>query len=320
MARAEKLFRRIAQVNFSENSEFLIDIPRVQDINSIQVRVGGNLVIATAAATALPAESPTGIIKSVSFVANGKDVLHQTGFAEASLGNYARKFINRNTQPGLTVATHPFRALAYLDRDNIDGPRPKDSAFQAYNTNLLQLRIVTGAASDIVTPAGTTVLSLTNTLIEVLIDSTNEVGGDRNEVKFVKKVTSQSVKFSGANSNYRFRLPVYNHIRSVTLHATDDGEPSNALVNEIELVIDGVDVRHKSDWEAARDKNLADKSISTMPDGFAVVDASPEGKLSNCYDLTQSDLAECVLDLAAPSGTGKVELIVEEYIFPRAPA
>ncbi len=316
MANAESLYRRVAQINLVENSEHLVDIPRVQDMESIMVRVSGDLLISSNAATSVPAESPTQLIKSLAFVANGKDVLDQVGFTEASVANYGRKFINLNTKPGTTVATHPIEAVAFLDRNNVDGPRPKDSAFQAYNTNLLQLRIVTGQASDIVVK-GSATLALSNVVIEVFVASINEVGGDRNEAKFVKKRTSQSVIFTGANSNYRFRLPTYNHIRSLTIHATDDGEPSNDLVQDIEVAIDGVDVRHSASWQATRVKNLGDKELSSMPDGVAVVDASPTGKLSNCYDLSASDLAECVLNLAAPSGSGKVELVVEEFIFPQ---
>lgn len=316
MAQAENLYRRVALINFSENGEHLVDIPRVQDINSIMVRVKGNLVISAAAATSVPSESPAGILKSVSFAANGKDVLDQIGFKEASLGNYARKFINHNTKPGATVATHPFEAVAYLDRDHVDGIRPKDSAFQAYLTNLLQLRIVTGQASDIVVKGGAT-LALSGVVIEVYVDSTNELSQDKGEAKFVKKVTSQSVKFTGANSNYRFRLPTSNHIRHVVLHVTDDDEPTNTLVDDIELVIDGVDVRHKAGFEATRLKNMKVKDLDSMPDGFAVIDSTPAGKLSNCYDLTDADLAEVVLDLQAPTGTGKVEMVTTEFIFPR---
>lgn len=316
MAKIEKLYRRIALVNLSENGEHLIDIPRVQDITSMMVRVTGDLVISVAGATSVPAESPCGLIKSLSFVANGKDVLNQIGGAEAALGNYGRKFNDKTIAPGSTVATHPIEYVAMLDRNNIDGPRPKDSAFQAYLTNLLQLRIVTGAKEDLVVIGGAT-LALNNCVIEVYVDSVNELE-DRGEAKFVKKVTSQSVRFSGSNSNYRFRLPTSNHIRSVMLHATDDGEPSDVLVNDVQVVLDGVDVRHSASWDGTRLQNSFDKEVA-VPAGFAVIDAAPSGHLSNCYDLTQADLAECVLDLAAPAGAeGTVELVVEEYIFPRA--
>lgn len=316
MAMTENLYRRVDLLKLSENSEHLIDIPKVQDINTLMVRVKGKLKISGAAATSVPVEAPTGILKSIGFVANGKDVLDQIGFPEASLGNYPRKFINHNVKPAKDVGTHEFSAVAYLDRNHIDGIRPKDSAFQAYLTNLLQLRITTGSADDLVVKGGAT-LELLDTTIEVFVDSTNELGDDRGEAKFVKKVTNQSVNFTGSNSNYRFRLPTSNHIRTCLLHVTDDGVPSNSLVENIEFVVDGVDVRHSSDFMAARLKNMSDKELSSMPDGFAVIDSTPEGKASNMYDLTAADSAELVLSLNTPTGKGKVELVVTEFIFPR---
>lgn len=317
----QTLSRRVDSKTFVDNSEITVDIPRVQDINSIEVHVRGDLVIGTAAATALQPESPANLITRFDFVANGKDVLDQISGAMASRGNYSRKFQNLNIAPGLTVATHPVDAVYILDRDMIDGVRPKDSSFQAYLTNLLQLRIVTGDAdggesSVLVNPDATTTLAFTG-VIDVYIDSSDD--SDRGEAKFVKKITRQQQTYTGANSAAEFRLPIGNHIRSIGIRTLDDSVPVNTLLGNMEFAIDGVDVRFSRTYEATRVKNAKDKglSLSAIPTGHAVIDLAPSGKMSNIADLTNASECKVTLGVNAPSGTGIVELTIEEYIFPQ---
>lgn len=309
----ENLYRRVALKQFVENGELLIDIPRTHDIESIKIVVDGTLTISVAAATSVPVESPTQLIRRADFTANGKDVLHSAGFTELSLGNYARKFINLNTKPGTTVAAHPVRLVGFMDRVNFDGPRPKDTAFQAYLTNLLQLRLLLGSHNDIIVKGGATLAFTGN--VEVWVYSINETQ-DKGEARFVKKITEQSEQFTGANSALSFDLPRGNYIRSLIIHVEDNDVPDDTLVNSIEYNINGTDVRLSATWEDLRDLNKGFKLIQSMPPGFAVVDSSPDGKLSNLYNLVNADESKLLLDVNAPAGTGRVTVTIEEIIFP----
>lgn len=326
----QTLSRVVEQKAFVDSSEVSVDIPRVQDINSIKVTVRGTVTIGTDAATGLSNESPAGLISRFDFVANGKDVLDQVSGAKASVGNYARRFASNNVEPGLTVDDHEVRAVYRLDRDIIDGIRPKDSSFQAYLTNLLQLRMVTGEANAdttanvLVQPDATTTIAFTGT-IDVEVESTLEVSGDAGEPKFVKKTTRQVQNVTGANSNLEFRMPTGNLVRAVHLRCLDDGAPTNDLLTNLEFNVDGVDVRYKGTFDGCRDKNASDKEISigSVPTGHAVIDfcrpVTSGVKLSQAVDLRGASESKLVVENTAPVGTtGTIEVTIEEYIPPSA--
>ncbi|NIR58938.1 MAG: hypothetical protein GWO02_05170 [Gammaproteobacteria bacterium] len=318
----QKISRRVQLLNLVESSQHQIEIPRVHDLNTLEVILDGEIVVGTAAALAVPAESPAQLLQRVDLVANGKDVLEQIPYTIAVHGNFPRRFDAEVTQPGTTVATHPFRAVAFLDRVVPDSLRPKDTAFKAFNTNLLQMLITTGQASDILDPDATTTLTLQNTTIEVVAHSLLEdPEGDRDEAKVVRKRTLQTETFTGSNNNLRVKLPTGNKIRFVQVHALDDAggnffDPTDALINSMSVAIDGVDVRHNLTYGATRSANRSRWGIAP-PAGFALADSVAENelaKMTNYWDLRRASLAELVIDHAAPTGNGRIEVVIDEYI------
>ncbi|MDH5354843.1 MAG: hypothetical protein OEY09_10410 [Gammaproteobacteria bacterium] len=315
----QTLFRSVHLEEFKPGGEIRVDIPRVQDIHTIMVTVEGNLTITVGAATSINEDAPAQLIKRASFNANGKTVLHNSSGVMAMVGNYERKFINTSVKPGTAVATHPVKLVLLLDRINFDGPRPKDSSFQAYLTSLLQLRLSLGDIDDVLVKGGATTAFTGN--VEVFVDSSEEVLGsdgksDKGESKFIRVITEQSETFNAANSRLELEMPVGNNIRDVVLYCTDDGVPNDMLVNNVEFSIDDTDVRSSSSWSALRYKNMGDKELSAMPKGVAVIDSNMKGKLSNCFDVTQATKCRIKADVSAPAGQGELTAMVIEYIFP----
>ena len=325
MSNVETLTRQVFSWNVVENSSIDVDIPRVGDIESIQIELSGSTTL-TVAGTLVRAEAPFQLIPRVSFVADGKDVLDDGPGSFFGLGTYKRAFWKSVTAPAAaTVSTQTVRAVMFLDRENVAGWRPKDTTFQAWLTKLLQIKIYTGAATDLYT--GTPTGTFTGT-IKVIVHSFEEQmkqdgSIDKGEPKQVIRRTFQTYNFSAANSAQKFNLPVGNHVRLVAIHATDNvnarsiGEPSDTLVNNVKFTIDVTDVRHNLSWKATRDANAADMSVplTTVPTGFVVVDSSLRGKASDYYDLTKASTAELELDLAAPTTLGRIEIVTEEFIF-----
>ena len=326
----QTLKRTVGTKAFVDSQEVSIDIPRVQDINSVMVVVRGSMTIGAASATGLAGDSPAGLIQRFDFVANGKDVLAQCSGAKASIGNYQRSFANQNVDPGLTVGTHPVVAVYRLDRDMMDGIRPKDSSFQAYMTNLLSLNMITGDANTdeatncLVSPDSSTTVSFTGN-IDVVVESTQELAGGRGEPKFIRKETRQIQSVTGSNTSLTFRMPTGNLMRSLTVRCLDDGIPTDALISNLEFAVDGVDVRYKGNFFDAKRQNADDKNISmsSVPTGYAVIDfcrANRAGvKLSQAVNLQNVSECKLSLDNNAPEGTtGVIEITIEEYIVPRA--
>jgi hypothetical protein len=130
-----------------------------------------------------------------------------------------------------------------LDQCLIDGIRPKDSNLRTSGMSLLQLRITTGAAVDLLTgtPAGTmTAFSLNITTIETI--ELPDAKGVVTSPLYLQKRSYQDIAIPSTNANLQIALPIGNALRGVTLLATINGEPSNAVINNIQLA-SGVDVR-----------------------------------------------------------------------------
>lgn len=302
--------RRVASETFKPNDEHLINLPETQDYRFVMIELTGSLTVASATATSVPADSPCDLIDRVDLVANGKDVLCQVPFVFAVMGNYEVDYSTEKTAPGTSQATHTIRAVGILDLFNADGLRPKDSAFKAWNTQLFQLRLVTRDADSIIVK-GSATLTLSasiNVLVDSLIDS------DRGEAKFFKKSTYQTAQFAAANSEYAFDLPVGNVMRYIGIRATDDGAPDDALVKAVIFRIDDTDVRCNLTWKQLRSVNQYDRRGAAPNAGFAFVDSSQEGKLTNGFDLRNASRAQLVLDVDTPGGTGKVEVVPVEFL------
>jgi hypothetical protein len=318
---ARNFRNRIDLRPFVLSSEMLIDVPRVLDLASLMLIINGSINI-TVGATSAPWDSPAGLISRIDLVANGKDVLDSLPFNFLVMANYGRRFTQERTAPGITVATHPIRAVGLLDRQHWDGLRAKDSLFQAYATALLQLRVITGPLTNALvggtaTLVGTTTLeTLSSTLDELPKNAQGQT--DAGETKAVRKRSSQSIAFTGANANNRIRLPVGNYVRSVTVLAQEGATlaPSDALVNSLSLAINQVDTRLLGNWLAMRSFNRNKVERDTLQSGFAVVDASERGSLQELFDLRNASVAELVVDHNAPAGAnGRIDIVVDEFIF-----
>lgn len=308
---AFRQFRRVASETFKPDSEHLINLPEVQDYRLIMIVLSGTLTIAGANASAIPADSPCDMIDRIDVIANGKDVLAQMPFVFSVMGNYEARFSTELIAPGTGQTAHPIRAVGYVDLFNGDGPRPKDSAFQAFLTQLFQLRLVTRNGVNAITPAGSTTQTFTGT-IDVYVDSLVEAGGA--ESKAFKKVTFQSQQFTSANSEFAFDLPNGNLTRHIALRSTDDGAPVETLINEVQLRIDDVDTRFKAKWNDLRSLNRYDRMGQAPNAGFAYLDSTQEGKLTNFFDGRGASRVQLVCDVAAPSGAGLIEVVTTEFI------
>ncbi len=321
----QQSLRRVVDTwTFVENSEHTFDIPRIQNIEAIMLELDCTVNLTTGGSS-VRSEAAARLIDKVQFIAGGKDVLDDINFDVAVFGDYKRGFKQSSTPPSAaTAASYNVRAVAMLDRNNVNGWRPHDTAFKAWLTKLLQVRITTKAATDLFTgsPAG----SVTGGTVKLSVLSHDEVNkGDGlnalDEPKRVIKRTTQLISYTSANSSHQVELPIGNACKQITLHCLDDEEPSNALVNNAQLSINDVDVRVNLPYDQIRDINAKDRglSLSQVPDGFAVIDSSPRGKFFDYYDFRGTPdnpvtRALLTLDLAAPSGQGLIAVVVEEDI------
>ena len=202
-------------------------LPKTRLLSKIALLVEGNLVIGTAAATALAQFSPYNVLRRVQVsINNGFNPVNVSG-AELYLTNIARhngvvfKPIagnERTVAPQLTVGTHPFRFTAEMpitlnERDMVG------LVLLQNEETVVTVNIDIGPLSSLVTPGGTTVLSVTDFRITPIITtfSIPAVAQAFPDLSVLKLLQSQ-VNEAPASGQMTIRLPVGTTYRKLFLN------------------------------------------------------------------------------------------------------
>jgi len=321
----DRLRRPIQSLPWVAGQPLQFDVPQVQDIELLKVTVAGTITL-TGAGTAVRAEAPAQLIQSMVFAAGGTDSLDSVTGINAAWGNYKRKFSRFITAPtGFAIGSYVVRSSAIINVSNYGGIRPKDTAFGAYNTDLLQLTVQCGQVADcflggaIGTFAGNVILNASSYQENAKpVTAANPTGAsDKNEARRVTKHSTIQLPYQAANNAQDIRLPVGNSIRLLKIHARDNLEPSDLLINSAIVTIGGTDVRVNMDYHEGRELNAADLGIplSQIPPGYLVLDSSPEGKFSEYWITRGETETKLTLNLNAPVTSGLIEIEVEEDIY-----
>ncbi len=329
MAGQYRIKRRTHQINLTENGVVTLDMPRGYDYESIFFRVSGAFNVTTAG-TAVRALAPSQLVKRVELVADGKNTIASVPFW----------FLNRcakRAQMGLltpptaaSIASYNVEMSGVLDQALIDGVRPKDSNLRTSGMSLLQLRITTGAGTDMLTgsPAG----SMTSFVLDVYTVETVELPDDKGQITspiYLQKRAYQDIALPANNANQQVVLPVGNALRGVVILATVNGEPSEAVLNNIQLA-SGVDVRVNlpaldlkrmdgMDYEPTGmlTNSTAASSSSMLPTGLYEVDLMKNGpaavQVTNAWDLSKASEAKLVLDVNGGAGY-QLTVVTTEFI------
>lgn len=316
MAGQYRIKRRIAQVPVTENGVLTIDVPRGYDIEGLYFRLYGTVNVTTNF-TAVRAEAPAQLVKRIELVADGKNTIASVPFVLLNRGNvFRRGQVGSLTPPSAaTIAAYSVEATGVLDQNNVDGIRGKDSNLRTMGMSLLQLRFTFGAVVDLFTGAG--VGNLSNVYIDVFSTEMIELPDEKGDITkplYLVKRAYQDIAFTASNANAQVILPVGNILRGVVLRAegaTTAGEPSDAVINNIQLA-SGVDVRFNLPYLDARAMNKLDYDITTLPTGIVVADLMTEGgyntQASEGWDLTNASEAKLILDV---TGGANVKVTVE---------
>jgi hypothetical protein len=329
MGQQYRIKRRTHQVALTENNVITLDLPRGYDIESIVLQVTGTANITTAGA-AVRAMAPTQLIKRVELIADGKNTIASVpGWALCK--NLGRDQFGAMTPPtGFAIAAYAVELNGVLDQCLIDGIRPKDSNLRTSGMSLLQLRITTGAAVDLLTgtPAGTmTAFSLNITTIETI--ELPDAKGVVTSPLYLQKRSYQDIAIPSTNANLQIALPIGNALRGVTLLATINGEPSNAVINNIQLA-SGVDVRVNMPGSQLQRMGTLDNvnqgiltnttlwsSSTSGPTGLYSVDLMRNGprdvSVTNAWDLSRASEAKIILDVTGGAGY-QVTAVTTEFI------
>jgi len=324
-----RIKRRTHQVALTENNVITLDLPRGYDYESILLRVSGvaNITVAGAAVRAM---APTQLIKRVELIADGKNTIASVPGWYLAKGFGREQFGLMNPPTAAAPATYNVEFFGVLDQCLIDGIRPKDSNLRTSGMSLLQLRITTGAATDLLTgsPSGTmTTFSLDVGTVETI--ELPDAKGSVTSPLYLQKRSYQDIAVTASNANQQIVLPIGNALRGVVLLATNAGEPSNSIINNIQLA-SGVDVRFNMPGPLVQRLNAVDYAPTGMltnsttwpesslpPTGLYVVDLMTNGPrdvaVTNAWDLSKASEAKLVLDVTGAANY-QVTVVSTEFI------
>lgn len=329
MGQQYRIKRRTHSVNLAENNVVTLDLPRGYDIESIYFDMTGTANY-TVAGAAVRAMAPCQLIKRVELVADGKNTIASIP-GWALVKNFGREQHGMMIAPtAAAIAAYAVAMFGTLDQCLVDGIRPKDSNLRTSGMSLLQLRITTGAAIDLLTgaPAGT----MTAFALEVGTCETIELPAADGVVTsplYLQKRSYQDIAIPASNANQQIVLPIGNALRGCMILATVAGEPSNAVVNNVQLA-SGVDVRVNMPARMLQRANAVDyppigilaasatwQSNSLNPTGLYVVDLMANGprdvSVTNAWDLSRASEAKMILDVTG-GATTQLTIVTNEFI------
>lgn len=330
MALQYRIKRRQYSQAVTENNVVTFDLSRGYDIETIALRVTGTANVTTGG-TAVRAMAPCQLIKRVELIADGKNTICSIP-GWALVKNFGRDNYGMMTPPtAASIAAYAVEMFGTLDQALIDGVRPKDSNLRTSGMSLLQLRITTGACVDLFTgsPAG----SMTAFNVEIGTVETVELldpkTGNITAPLYLQKRTYQDLAVPASNANQQLALPVGNALRGLILLATINGEPSDAVINNVSIA-SGVDVRVNLPGPLLQRLGNVDitaagmftnatawSSANRTPTGIYLVDLMSNGprdvNVTNAWDLSKASEAKLTLDVTGGAGY-QVTVVSTEFV------
>lgn len=302
-----RLFRAVETKDFKENGQLNFDLPLGYDQNRIKVKLTGTITVGTAPTSYHEYAVPR-LIKRMDLLSNGKNKYAEVTGLRASLFNFERKLANQLTDIASGTGAKTVEAHFWIDLDNADGRRPKDSALHTVSPFMskLQLQITTGAMTDMFHTAGSGAISSFDLDVEVEVEETIEYNDAAYyENRLVKTQSLIEETIDATKSNHKVKLSTGELMtRGVILYAFDEnGALSNDVINQIQLK-SGVDVPFLHDGNSVRAQNIVHYGLADaqLPTGVYFADLCPYGDLNQLWDTRGRSELDLVLDVTKPAG------------------
>ena len=134
-----------------------------------------------------------------------------------------------------------------------------------------------------------------------------------NLMVFKEREQTQPVHSSGDTV---VELPRGNVYHSYPVLSYDDGSPSDGLVEEIEVVENGVDTHKSVAWDMQQYDDYQSYAIDEPVTGLAFPGYAKGADIADAVDTRGMDSYELILDTAAPTGDAEVRTVTRELIMP----
>ena len=276
------------------------DIPRTADLEDIFILYSGNIQLTTGA-TSLITDGFLNLITSVELLANsGRDVIATLPFSQLVQTNMFRRKRGMPpviTQPGVSIATHPYSVAAHLDLSAFACVRPKDTSLRENNYESLQLAFrFAGDYTGVFTGGGFVIGGATTHNLAVLVRETIELpdaNGAYSSPIARPIITSNDVIIAGSGNKNQFKLTPGQGLRGIGLKVQSNASPplfAEASLTRVRVTVGKVQ-RLDVAGTTLRAKNNASLPVAA-PVGYLFLDFADrngaDDQLSDVLDLDPS--------------------------------
>lgn len=286
-------------------------------VETLVVHFKGNL---EGTGIALTPGSPFTLIKNLTINING-DVFKTVSYGEmqAWLNFYCLETRPRSTLVEQDAAQEfefelviPFSDLRAIAESNY-GVRdatllPANASF----INSVDLQWLWGTSADV---TGGTVTTFDG-VARVLIEERADMGLVKDPRSLqISHVQSLQEVWTSPNSDLRVDIPLSGRLARFGVACDANGTMSDVHINKISVEKQGVPIYGPVTWGEVGSRNKRDYGIETLQPGFRVIDFDPHG-MAKSKDLVLAaalNSLKLVLDVADPSGTGRVRLLTVPY-------
>ncbi len=316
-----------------------IDIPMDRWIKTIWLILRAQYD--ASAASTLNEDNPMSLLKNVAVVVNGKAV-RDVDFAMLHYKNifdhYGRVPPRQKSTAAGVVTNKQLVAVAKFDfctEPSFPNSHQNalDALLPAHELSSLNIRVDTGALTDLGTNETLDNATIYPVLEEVTMDKDTEgklFGSDRQNLLFIQESMAEKIN-AGATSNYQFEtdLPTGNILRRTLIKAIDNGARSDAIVTDFRTVVKSLGIEDQWGWDAAQIDDRVGLGIGRLT-GMSELEASSESGLvytikglvmNDFRDLgylnlrgTRSGTAKWQANVGAPTGTSKIVQLHEELM------
>jgi len=307
---ARNLKRRLGAITYAKNEVKSFDLPRNYAYSRLYMRLVLDISIVTAAATAY-VQGAFKLIKRLEVVANGKDTIWSIdGTALSELTHILSGVSNAaSAVPTGTGANQAMNSFVYIPFAMLRAVKPIDTLLNAFKYETLELRVTWGSETDMYSANAANVTVNSGNLTLHSFESIGNQGGMINKMFSIEKEVSSST------SEFQMPLPSGNKYRGFLVRAEVDGDPNNSIINSIELK-NGTDVFRKVDWLSLRDINKTDYELESVTTGYAFLDFTPDGYLTESLDSHGMSDLSFYFDVTKQTGINKIAIFPVELLVP----
>lgn len=255
----------------------IFNVPNDAPLASWGVRIKGNIVIGTAAATGAQSGGIANIIRQVQIQDKNEKRMNLLGRDWRILHVLQQQGSLQVTEPGLTVATQPFEIVLerYHQMPRMLQPWADQGILPNHLTRDVQVVLDIDPPTSVLLPAGTTTLAYSGVTCEFFVNQARPApwGADfyiNEQLAYIEDatiVTSTGRRDLRLNNGGRYRhLIMVCETTTASLRSFDD-----AVVNEI-ILNANLTQFCKVNWNALRSQNRAQFLLPSTLTGTAVLD------------------------------------------------